>query len=75
MTILEIPIEIRISAHINVLADVAEKFDNCNPCILKIERKMLIKKILSMVDQAKKDLKMDRWMHMYVLNQLGIPVL
>jgi hypothetical protein len=31
---------------------------------LKVECEMLIKKLLSMVDQTKKDLKMSRWLHM-----------
>jgi hypothetical protein len=32
--------------------------------ILKVECEMLIKKLLSMVDQTKKDLKMSSWLHM-----------
>ena len=31
---------------------------------LKVECEMLIKKLLSMVDQTKKDLKMRGWLHM-----------
>jgi hypothetical protein len=31
---------------------------------LKVECEMLIKKLLSMVDQTKKDLKMSGWLHM-----------
>jgi hypothetical protein len=31
---------------------------------LKVECEMLIKKLLSMIDQTKKDLKMSSWLHM-----------